>query len=66
MTDLERLAAAVEHQAFALDRLALAIERLLDAGEGDQRPRAARVVPPGQPWYFRNHRTMAQVIEAGE
>ena len=66
MTDLERLAAAIEHQAFATDRLALAIERLLAGPEDSSRPRAARDVPPGQSWYFRDHRSMAQVIEDGE
>ena len=66
MTDLERLAQAIEHQAFALDRLALAIEQMLRGGASQRHPLAARDVAPGRAWYFRDHRTMREVIEAAE
>ncbi|KKN77904.1 hypothetical protein LCGC14_0354690 [marine sediment metagenome] len=32
----------------------------------DDEPRPARDVPPGASWAFREHRTMAQVMEAEE
>ena len=61
MSDDGGLSAAVEHLAFAADRLALVLERIADSA-----PRqAARDVAPGRTWYFLNHRNMHQVIEAG-